>query len=252
MRADNNCHMRVHGAGFGHNLTGFVAVRDCQQQGTGTIGAGKLQYILCHRIPHHGRVTAFSQLFKTGAGIFHHHNRIPFIMQLIRQHRTDAAITDNNSMSADIDRHLGDFFQRFFFLLLFRCFGFFQIAVQQCEQHRVEHDRDNRTSQDQVIGLAVEDFQRDPHSREDKGEFPDLRETDGDCQRCSPVMAEHPHQQQGGGRFTDDNDCQHTQYAQRMVDQHHWVKQHPDRDKEQHSEGITQRQSVLCGPVAEF
>ena len=65
-------------------------------------------------------------------------------------------------------------------------------------------------------------------------------------------MTEHPHQEEGGKRLTKDDDRQRAQHGQRLVNQDHRVKQHPDGDEEQHGEGIAQRQSVMRRAVAQL
>ncbi len=65
-------------------------------------------------------------------------------------------------------------------------------------------------------------------------------------------MTKHPHKEKGGCGFTKDNNRQRRQHRQRLLDQHHRVKQHADGDEEQHREGVAQRQGVMGGAVAEL
>ena len=65
-------------------------------------------------------------------------------------------------------------------------------------------------------------------------------------------MTKHTHEEKGGGGFTKDNNRQCRQHRQRLLHQHHRVKQHADGDKEQHREGVAQRQGVMGGAVAQL
>ena len=155
-------------------------------------------------------------------------------------------------MVADIDRHLLLVFQHLFQGLLVEGFGFIEIFLQQGKQHRVEHNRDDRPGQHQVLPGLRQQVKRHPQAGENKGKFTNLRQAGGNRQCGTRRVAKHTHEEKGGCGFTKDNDRQRRQHRQRLLDQHHWVKQHADGDKEQHRKGVAQRQGVMGGAVAQL
>ncbi|MNL67218.1 hypothetical protein D3C87_1917830 [compost metagenome] len=83
--------------------------------------------------------------------------------------------------------------------------------------------------------------QRDPKAGQNEGELANLRQTGRNGQRGAFGVAEHFHQQERCRRFPEHDNRQRCQHRQRLVDQDHRIKQHADRHKEQHGEGIAQR-----------
>ena len=93
---------------------------------------------------------------------------------------------------------------------------------------------------------------RHSQAGENKGKLANLRQAGGDGQRGARRVTKHPHKEKGGCGFTKDNNRQRRQHRQRLLDQHHRVKQHADGDEEQHREGVAQRQGVMGGAVAQL
>nr|VUD31539.1 Uncharacterised protein [Raoultella sp. NCTC 9187] len=65
-------------------------------------------------------------------------------------------------------------------------------------------------------------------------------------------VAEHPHEEVGHQRFTEDDNRQRCQHRQRLLQQDHRVEQHADGNKEQHRERVAKRQPIVGGAVAEL
>ncbi|OFV47581.1 hypothetical protein HMPREF3178_21005 [Klebsiella sp. HMSC09D12] len=155
-------------------------------------------------------------------------------------------------MVTDINGDLFLIFQHFFQRLFVQRLRFIEVFFQQGKQDRVEHDGDNGAGKYQVLPGLRQQIQRHSQTSKNKGEFTDLRQTGGNGQGSARRVAEHPHQEEGGSRFTENDDSQRRQYCQRLLKQNHRVEQHSDGDKEQHGEGVAQRQRIVGRAMAEL
>ena len=95
-------------------------------------------------------------------------------------------------------------------------------------------------------------IQRHTQACQNKGELTNLRQAGGDGQSGTRRVAKHPYQEEGGNRLTKDNNRQGAHHGQRLLNQNHRIKQHPDGDKEQDGEGVAQRQRIVRRTVAQL
>ncbi len=100
-------------------------------------------------------------------------------------------------MIANIHRDLLLFFDGLFERLLFKGFRFIEIFFQQREQHRVEHNGEDRPRQHQILSGLRQQVQCHAQTRQNKGEFTNLCQAGGDGQCRTRRVAEHSHQEEG-------------------------------------------------------
>ncbi|CAH0313588.1 hypothetical protein SRABI106_04120 [Rahnella aquatilis] len=165
-----------------------------------------------------------AQRLDTRTRIFNHHQRDPRSLKFLAEQTADASVTHQQCVIAQIERDLLLVFNRFFNALVFDGFRFRQIFFQQREQQRVKHNRQNCPRQHQITAMFRQQSQRNPQTGENKGEFADLRQTDGNRQRGAFRMPEHLHQQECGNGFTEHDNRQRGDHGQRFTHQNHRVE----------------------------
>jgi hypothetical protein len=125
-------------------------------------------------------------------------------------------------------------------------------AVQPGEEQRVEQDRDDRARQDEIAAALRQQRERHAEAGEDEGELADLREArrDRECGRMR--VPERAHDRVGGDRLAEHDDQHRREHGHRLAHDDHRIDQHAHRDEEQHREGVTQRQRLVGGALAQL
>ena len=231
--------MRILLAGAGDDFSGLIAVWNGQQQPAGAVEMRQRHNLFVGGITQYRANAALAQFVHAGTGGFNHHQRNPLRHQLLAEQAADATVANQQRVVTDIYRNLFFIFQRLFQGLFLKRFRFLEVFLQHGEQHRIEHNGENRSRQHQVLPGLRQEIQRHAQTGEDKGKFTNLREAGGDGQRGTLGVAEQTHQAKRGERFTEDDDCQRSQYRQRLLNQNQRIKQHADGDKEQYRKRVT-------------
>ena len=119
----------------------------------------------------------------------------------------------------------------------------------QAEDKGVERDREDRRPYDEAHHLAVGKTQRNPLSRDNVGEFTDLREGGGHGEGGLERPAQKKHEAEAHARRAAQNDRDNEKDFVGVLHEDVPVEHHPHRNEKEDRKGVLQRQRVRRGAL---
>ena len=259
VRPQDDLDVRIEGAGGFDHLPCGQRIGCGDNEHCGVVDVGLHQHFRICRIATYCGNAAQSQRFDLLSALLGNDERDFLFSQRLGQTAPHSPVADQHHLFLQVllfGRHrqggkgIASLFQRACQRRVGQCPA--PQRVDRREHQRIKGDGEQRPGQNQAHPFCADQPKRLAEPGEDEGKLTDLRQAGRHGQGRVQRITESEHDKEGRQRLAEHDDGDDAQNLTRLVEQHRRLKEHADRDEEQHGKGIAQGQGFLRRAVAEF